>query len=269
MTTPGATMRTRTALLAAAAAASLAACADDPIYMEPTAPIEVEVGADAVDGVASATASFPLPIRLEREEEAEVRAGRSEELGAQVPYVTVDDLDIEIEWRLENLSDTPALARVQLNGANELFEYVPADLVVDPEEDEPPPPLAGDTPIALEPLASFEGVFREDQLAEASLDLELMSRGGLSPFTAVLAVDERRGSFRDTGGVDIPKDAWASLIRLDLIVLADQHVLFEYNVRVRDHRDPELTHPLLLEAPAGELTTFAPTAVTLPPAEEP
>jgi hypothetical protein len=257
--------RLRASHLAALAILALAlalfpACTDDPIYLQPGAVIEV-----GADQASVATAQLTLPIRLERGDEATARAACSAELGGVVvPYVTVADLDLELEWIVKNLADATATVRIQLNGASELAAYDPSVLVVDPDEEEPPPPLMGDVPVVVPPLGTVGGAFREDQFAEASLDLELMSRGGLNPFTAVLAVDEARRDFTDTAGQLVPRAAWASIVRIDLVVVADQHVVLEYAVRVRDRRDPDLLHPLLFDAPGGELTSFSPTTVALP-----
>jgi hypothetical protein len=241
---------TRTLLVAALLAS---ACTDDPVYVESTGAIEV--GAD--DVTFTATSSTALPVRLEHQKEATCRAEKSAELGVMVPYVLRDDLDLSVEWTLKNLSDAPAVARVQLNGANEMFGYLPLAFVVDPEEEEAPPPLAGDVPFEMEPGETRDGVFREDELAEASLDLELITRGGVSPFAALLEVDEGMDEF-DAAGVAVPSDTYASLVRVDLVLVADQHMVLEYTIRVRDHRDPHLLHSELADAPPGELTAFAP-----------
>ena len=47
---------------------------------------------------------------------------------------------------------------------------------------------------------------------------------------------------------------------------ADQHMVLEYSVRVRDYRG--LLHPMLLQAPAGELQVFSPAdyVPAVPPA---
>jgi hypothetical protein len=246
------------------ALALLGACADDPTYVQPGVSVEVTGMEDPE--VPPAPVQVTLPIRLEEADERAERDERAAELGVIYPYVTVEDLDLEIEWTLKNLSDQPATARIQINGASELFAYDPTLFVIDPEEDESPPPLMGDVPYDLEPFATLGGVFREEDLAEAALDLELMGRGGISPFTALLEDDGKKAAFNAAEGPNVPKEAWASLIRFDVIVVADQHVVFEFAIRARDHRSPELLHPLLMDAPGGELTGFAPVTVA-PPAE--
>jgi hypothetical protein len=231
----------------------LGACADDPVYVQPAAALEVVQG----EGGGVATAQLILPIRLETEAEATARAERAAELGVDVPYVTRDDLDLSIEWTIKNLDPEPGLARIQVNGANEFFAYVPLAFVVDPEEEEEPPPLTGNIPLDVPGSGERSGVFQEDLMAEASLDLELITRGGESPFAALLAVQESIGQIR-SGAALIPRDAFASLVRFDLTFLADRHMVLEYAVRVRDHRDLSLLHDRLTDAPPDQLTAFAP-----------
>jgi hypothetical protein len=227
------------------------ACSDDPVYVQPDAALE------AMGDETAAIAQLTLPIRLESEAEAAARAGRAAELGVQVPYVTRDDLDLSIEWTIKNLDGMEGVARIQVNGANEFFAYVPGAFVVDPDEEEVPPPLTGDIPLVIPGSGQRSGVLQEDLLAEASLDLELITRGGRSPFAALLAVQESIKQF-NAGGVEVPRDAFASLVRFDIAFLANRHMVLEYAVRVRDHRDPSLLHDRLTDAPAGQLTTFAP-----------
>ncbi|HTE55706.1 MAG TPA: hypothetical protein VK698_32850 [Kofleriaceae bacterium] len=245
------------------AAGGLAGCADDPIYVQPSAALELVPGEG--DEAAAVTAQLVLPVRLEREDEAAARTTRSGELGIQVPYVTRDDLDLSIEWTIKNLDQEPGVARIQVNGANEFFTYVPTAFVTDPEDEEEPPPLVGNVPLEIPAGGERSGVFQEDLLAEASLDLELITRGGRSPFAALLKIDEYRVEIDASDGTIIPGDAFASLVRFDLAFLADRHMVLEYAVRVRDHRDPPLLHDELTDAPPDQLTAFAPADFAPPP----
>lgn len=240
----------------AALAALAAGCADDPVYVQPPAGLELIPGEGGQEDLG-VTAQLVLPIRLEREEEAAARAERAAELGIDVPYVTRDDLDLSIEWTLKNLDAEPGVARILVNGANEYFAYVPSAFVTDPEDEEEPPPLTGNVPLEVPGAGERQGVFQEDLLAEASLDLELITRGARSPFAAMLKTDEYRDEF-DAAGAVVPRDAFASLVRIDLTFVADRHMVLEYTVRVRDHRGPPLLHDDLTDAPPEELTVFAP-----------
>jgi hypothetical protein len=241
-------------------AGGLGACADDPVYIPSAAALEFTPGDEAVP----ATAQLVLPIRLETEKEATARADRAAELGALVPFVTRDDLDLSVEWTIRNLDPDPGIAFIDVNGANEFFAYVPLAFVEDPEEEEEPPPLCGNVPLEIAGDGRRSGVFQEDLLAEASLDLELITRGGVSPFAALLTVDESLTEI-DAGGAALPRDAFASLIRLDVDFRADRHMTLEFEVRARDHRDPPLLHDDLSAAPPEELTQFAPADFAPPP----
>jgi hypothetical protein len=235
------------------------ACTDDPIYVEPADSLTASPGDEGM-----AIAQLTLPIRLETEVEATARAERSASLGIEVPFVTRDDLDLSLEWRIRNLDAEPGIARIHVNGANEFFAYVPDAFVVDPEEEETPPPLSGNVPLDIPGGATLSGVFQEDLLAEASLDLELITRGGTSPFAALLAIHESRDQIT-AGEAVIPRDAFASLVRFDLTFVASRQMVLEYAIRARDHRDPPLLHERLADAPAEELTVFAPADFAPPP----
>jgi hypothetical protein len=229
-----------------------AACAEDPQYLRPEAGIEVS----GDDQAAPPLTQFILPIRPEKEEEATARAERAAALGIEVPFVRRDDLGLSIEWTVSNPGDQPGTARIHINAGNEWYRYVPANFVVDPEEDEEPPPLLGGVPIEVPAGRAVSGVFREDQLAEAALDLELMSRGTTNPFAAILQVDEETRAFADPAGLEIPAEAFAALVLFDIELRAEQPMALRFAVRVRDRRD--LLHDQRLAAAADELTTFAP-----------
>ncbi len=233
-------LKTRTVLFGALAL-SLSACTEDPLYIQPVNTLEVNDNGSP----GTATAQITLPIRDDlTREEMEERADLVMELGvtdADIPFVRRDDLAISIEWTVRNEADVDGTMRIDVNGSNEYVEYVPALFVVDEEEMEEPPPLLGDVPIIVPAGDTISGVFREDQLFEAAIDLELIGRANpaLSPFAAVLEVHEDMTEF-DMGGVTIPEKLFASMIRFDLSLEADTHMVMEFAVRVRDSRDPDL-----------------------------
>jgi hypothetical protein len=266
MTMKGARMRTRSLIIAGCCAGALAGCTDDPQYLQPQQALEVGVP-DSM--VTTATAQIVLPIRVELEEEGTERAELAAELGVEVPYVRLDDLSVSIEWSIKNLEEVDGTARIMVNGGNEYFYYVPNVFVVDPEEDEEPPPLMGDIPLVIPAGGIRTGVFREDQLLEAAIDLELITRGATNPFAAVLQIHEDTTEIVDPGGGPaVPREAFAHLVLLDLAFTANRHMVLEYTVRVRDHRRPGLLHAELLDADPGELTGFAPAMFTPPPPAE-
>jgi hypothetical protein len=261
----------------------VAGCANDPVYIP--APASLEAG--TMD-VPEATASLMLPIKTETTEDAATRAMRTAALnGVEVPYVKVGDLEVSIEWTIRNLDAMPGTAKIQLNGANEVFAYVPALIMIGDDDEAPPPPgLEGDVPLHVEAGATLSGLFREDQLREASIDLDQITRGNVNPFAATLTISKNADLFQpmtapipndpanpdagyhqDPVGDPVPREAFRQLIRIDLIFRPERHMVLEYTVRVRDVRGimHELLDAAVTQAP-DELTMFAPTdyAVTAP-----
>jgi hypothetical protein len=216
-----------------------------------------------------------LPIRLEKADEMMERAAQTELLGVEVPYVKVGDIEVSVEWTITNLDAmNEGLATVQLNGANEVFAYNP-DLIVlgDPDEVPPAPGLDGDIPLHIPAGARVQGLFREDQLREASIDLDQITRANLNPFAATLQVHKNLELFQPMSplmpGVDdyvqtpvgdpIPREAFRQIIRVDLVFKPDRHMTLDYAIRVRDTRGimHELLDAAVTERP-DELTMFMP-----------
>jgi hypothetical protein len=257
----------------------LAACAGDPRYLP--GPANLEVGGGPGDpGVASASLSLPfdeatLTGAAYARERARLLAAINARLDPQLtdeqlPLVRLDQLAISVEWTIRNLADQDGHARILLGGGNPLYRYLPDAFVLDAEEDETPPPLLGNIPIPVPARGDVAGVFREDQLREAAIDLELITRGGLNPFAAILALHQDITSTADVPFIPYPPDqdpppapppplpieAFGHLVQLDLTFVADRHMVLEYVVRVRD---PDgLLHRELLAAPAGEVLIFMP-----------
>ena len=256
-------MAPRVAAVAALIVAA-SACVNDPAYIQPADPVEVAIPGSDID---IATTSLLLPVRTETDMEAADRAAVAEQLGVDVPFVRLEDIDMQLEWTLKNLSDAEASARIHVNAANEWFAFVPLAFVIDPEEDPEPPPLMGDTPVQVPALGTITGTFREDQLREAAIDLELITRGATNPIAAVLNIHEEMKEFSNVEGTTVPLNAFAHIIRLDIELRSAQHMVLEFALRVRSD-DRTLLHDELLTAPTAELTTFAPADFVPPPPEE-
>ena len=250
-----------TAALALLAGIASAGCETGPRYVDP--PLFVEVGIpDSM--ITFATAQVVLPMRLETEDEALERAALSAEYGVPVPFVRLDDISVSIEWTIRNLDDNPGTAELHVNGGTEYFYYVPLNFVIDPDEDEEPPPLMGGIPMEVPALGTISGVLREDQVYEASLDMELISRGGTNPFAAILQQhDDVQEAVDPATGMTIPRATFGHLVVYDIGLQANRHMILEFTLRVRDER--ELLHELLLDADAGELTGFMPAEFVPPP----
>ncbi len=252
-------------------------CANDPVYIP--SPTNLEAGVDADGELSVGRSQLALPIDLETAADAATRAARTATLGVDVPYVKLGDVEVSVEWVIKNLEAMDGDALIQLNGANELFEYNP-DLIVLSDDDEAPPTpgLDGDIPIHIPANGLVSGLFREDQVREASIDLDQITRGNVNPFRALLTVSKNVEFFQPLTAYDpampevaqvptgepIPREAFRQLIRFDLVFKPTRHMVLEYTVRVRDVRG--IVNAQLLDAPPGELQVFAPQPFTVTPA---
>lgn len=255
-------------------------CANDPQYLP--APMTLEAGQDdGMGGLSQATSSLMLPIKPETMKDATARMALADKLGVMVPYVKVGDIAIEVDWTVTNLDDTPGQFKVELNGANEWFIYDPTVVIpIVPGDDEQPPTpgLQGDIPIDVPANGQVDGLFREDQVLEASIDCDQVTRGNVNPFAATLTVNKNDPSFQPLStpvlptaampdpppqtpmGTVIPRAAFASLIRLDLVFKPDHHMQLEYTVRVRDQRG--IVDDKGIASPASEIVMFMPAMYT-------
>jgi hypothetical protein len=223
------------------------------------------------DGNLVGLGSLHVPVKPEADWKPDDRQRRGElqmdvdPSGAvAVPIYRLEHYELSVEWRVTNNADAPGTFRVDLDGANEEFTYDPAAIMVADDEDPPAPPLAGDIPIDIDAGASVEGVFREDQLREAAIDLDQITRGNVNPFAATLTTSKTATSFQpvtpydpvtETGGApdgpEVPAAAFRQLVRVDLRFRPDRDMVLEYTLRIREHI--EVIHEEGLNAPAGEL----------------
>lgn len=260
-----------------ALAVLLAACANQPQYV-PCAPMgaapnDVCQFTTADDGMGTliGTGSLHVPVKPEADWKASDRRRRMElqmevdPSGAiAVPIYRLEHYDLSVEWTVRNLEASPGTFRVSLNGANEEIAYDPMMIMLGDEDDPPAPPLAGNIPFDIGPNATVEGVFREDQLREAAIDLDQITRGNINPFAATLTISRHAASFQpvtaydpltETGGEPVgpavPAAAFRQLIRVDLTLTASRMMEIDYTIRLREH--VEIIHEAGLNAPAGEL----------------
>ncbi len=240
-------------------------CTPAPVYLP--GPVVLEAGLDVGAGTLSeARASLQIPVVLESDDDRREREQLQREVDPSlvVPYVRSGDLEISVEWRVQNLTDQPGDARIHLNGANQFFSYEPALVILSNDEDDPPaPPLLGDIPIAVGPRSEVRGEFREDELREAAIDLDQITRANVNPFRATLTPDRHKAGIdiltaltydaqgepqpQTATGVSIPAAAIAQLLRIDLVFRPNRQMKMWFSVRVRDLRG-DLLHELAGDA---------------------
>ncbi len=266
----------------------LVGCTNDPIYLP--SPQGLTGGEPGMDGPSEARGSVQIPVNTETMKDATNRARRQALIDAasEIPYIAVDDLEVSVEWTIKN--NDPAMAgsaRIQLNGANQFFEYDPRLVILSADDEAPPSPgLAGDIPLDIPAGGTLSGLFREDELREASIDLDMITRARVNPFRATLVIDKNRTEFAEMTaltydangepeaqmetGLEFPREAFAQLLRVDLVFKPDRPMVLEYTVRVRDVRG-EIVHELALAAftdpvGMGELQPFMPAQFAVAPA---
>lgn len=256
--------------------AGVVACnANDPLYIQAPMTMEAGLSDPTMMGLTQAKASLQLPIKTETAADKKARDALAAKLAPiLVPYVKVGDLEIDVEWTIKNLDTKPGQARIQLNGASEFFSYDPSIInLAPPDAEDPPktPGLAGDIPIDVPASGSVSGLFTEDELREASIDLDSVTRGNVNPFRAVQLVNKDELSFQpltapvlDAQGMitqspmgpPVLRAQFAEMVRIDLVFKPDRHMTLDFNVRVRDLRG--IMHDLLLAAKPAELQMFNP-----------
>lgn len=254
----------------------LVACnANDPVYIQAPMTLEAGVPDPAGMGLTQGKVSLQLPIKTETAADKAKRDALAARLAPiLVPYVRVGDLELDVEWTIKNLDKEPGQVKIQLNGANEFFSYDPSIIILAPPDAEDPPKtpgLTGDIPIAVPGGGTVSGLFTEDDLREASIDIDQVTRGNINPFRAVQTVSKNALSFQPMTppavnaageitqspmGPPVPREAFAQMVRVDLVFKPDRHMTLSFNVRVRDLRG--IMHELLLSAPAAELQMFDP-----------
>jgi hypothetical protein len=262
-------MRARSLL----AFAVLAAACNNPRYVPENRPLDAMTAPPAMAGmmqtdILSDTDLFVLPIRQPTDKEAQALVGEQNKLGLPmaVPWVGVRDVELQIDWTLKNLESKDITARITINGGNEFGDYDKAlfvDPTAPPADQTPPPDLLGGGKFF--PLAANEvrnGVFREDELREAALDLEAITRypapgaGMNEPFMVLV----RHSSASTVGLEGIPSgDITPAMVRLNILLEATGHAVLDYSVRVRENGSPRDK----LAAP-GDPNLYVSTAATLP-----
>jgi hypothetical protein len=216
---------------------ALAAGCNDPTYIPGAKTLATM--ADAMGMIASDSDTFIVPIR--RPNAAEQTARQDEQqakmLPMAVPWVGVRSLPVQVQYTIKNVDSVPAKAFFTASGGSEFGIYNPADFV-DPNDPEAiaPPPLLGGTPIDLAPGESRTLTFREDDVAEAAVDVEAIVRyPGPGDQTIPFQVLTRRSDVDPIGTQMIPKDnVTPQMIIFTFTLAADAKVTAEYDVRVRN-----------------------------------
>jgi hypothetical protein len=116
------------------------------------------------------------------------RQMESDRLGYEVPWLREDRVHVEILYAVTNQDDRDGMFTVGLDGASEFTRYDQAEIAAAFEAAGEDPVLISLVQMKPEELGAgktFKGTIREDDLHEASLDIDAMGRF-MAPFAAVL-----------------------------------------------------------------------------------
>lgn len=259
-------------------------CANDPEYVQCGATDTMDVcaldtaNATGSGDAAAARGSLHVPVMPPDMNlmKAQMDLQATMPAGVMVPLYRIDQYDLSVEYSIKNLDNKDGQFKVQLNGANEEAAWDPSMIVPADNEAPPTPGLAGDVPTDIPAMGTYDGVFREDQLLEAAIDLDQITRANVNPFAATLIVNKNDPSIQPLSaqqppppgsnqappqmptGPAIPRAAFRQFVRVDMVLKTlGPHLTMTYSLRIRPHVD-KVIHPMAMDAPAAEITIYDP-----------
>ena len=221
---------------------------NNPTYFSPPmGPVETGGMGGEVTGVVT------LPFRTPNEQESAKLEEASSALGFRSPWLRRDRVAISVQYSVTNLSDQDGTAQILVDGANELTSYdraaIRAGQMMATNEEMEVLSLITGKPFAVPAGKTVSGVVREDDFAEAELDLDAIGRW-MAPAAAVLI---NASEVNPIGLEAVPPNVvLPALFRVAVTVVASRPVSLDFLVRVRDTASQLLV-------PGGEGDPFAPT----------
>jgi len=131
---------------------------------------------DIEEQIYEVRARVPLPILAPTPTEASSLAGESMEPYPHAPWLTIDEMKVQLSYTLTNLDDEEHVVEILVDPWNEFASYYPGLLAVDPEEGEYIPNLSAiNSRVLLAPRSQGErsrlhGVFTFDDMEEMARD---------------------------------------------------------------------------------------------------
>ena len=144
----------------------------------------------------------------------------------RLPWVTLHDLDLQLDWALTNEGSVPLVAMITLNGVNEFHYYAPG-----PENFH-----QWERRVAVAPGQRVHGSVTELELDEVAIDLATVVNGAPN---SNLVVEARSQSSRDERVRAFIPAVIPGLvgIRAGLETGAAVPLTLELSIRVQDHGD--------------------------------
>jgi len=175
------------------------------------------------------------------QERMDLQKARDAANPVKVPWISRDHVHVELSYTVKNLDTMPGVFNVSVDGATEFIKYdevVVAAAIAAGNDNTTYLPLMQSRPQMLDAGKTYAGLFREDDFAEAELDLDAMDQF-MGNFAALLT---NRSDVNPTGLEMVPKNTVVpAMIEADVTFTADRPMLLTYMVRVRDD-DDQLWH---------------------------
>jgi hypothetical protein len=250
-------------LLALAALAGLSAgCGiNNPTYFTPPMGA-VESGQPDAGG--EITSVVTLPFRGPTDVESAKLDQDSANLGFREPWLRRDQVAVSVEYTVTNLDTKDGKAQILVDGADEFSSYdraaINAAIAMQALNNEDKPvvlSLIQGIPFEVPAGGSTGGTIREDDFAEAELDLDAIGRWMATPASVLI-------NFSEVNGVGLDKVPAAEVVpamfKVAVTLVTDLHMRLDFLVRVRDSKNRllDLDH-------AGDAFAPQPKAYTPPP----
>jgi hypothetical protein len=233
---------------------------NNPTYFTPPMGA-VETGQP--DAGAESASVVVLPFRQPNDTERSKLDEETAAFGFQAPWLRRDQVAISIQYSITNLGMRAGKAQIYVDGSNEFTTYdraaiqAAAQAAAMDNEEAVVLPLLQTIPVELAPGETKTGTIREDDFAEAELDLDAIGRW-MAPPAAVLINASEVNSI----GLDRvpPNEVVPAMYQLNVALVAQERMKLDFLVRVRDSRERllDLDH-------AGDAYAPKPMGYTPPP----
>jgi hypothetical protein len=237
---------------------------NNPTYFTP--PVgAIETGQG--DGGAESASVVVLPFRSPTDDENARLGQDSDALGFKAPWLRRENVAISVQYSITNLDQRSGKAQIYVDGANEFTTYDRAALQAAAQaaamnnDQVVVLPLIQTIPVEVAAGETKTGTIREDDFAEAELDLDAIGRW-MAPPAAVLI----NASEVNAVGLERvpPNEVVPAMFQLNVALVAQRHMRLDFLVRVRDSRQRLLDLAHAGDAFAPKPMGYTPPAPTAP-----
>jgi hypothetical protein len=250
----------RVLLLAIVVVAGAGCGVNNPTYFTPP---NGAVESGQPDAGGEVTSVVTLPFRGPTDVESAKLDQDSDSLGFRAPWLRRDQVAVSVQYTVTNLDKKDGVAQILVDGANEFSSYdraaINAALAMQVNNRDKPVVLSliQGIPFSVPAGGSVSGTIREDDFAEAELDLDAIGRWMAVPAKVLINYSE----VRNVGLEKVPpSEVVPAMFRVAVTLVTDLHMRLDFLVRVRDSKNRllDLEH-------AGDAFAPQPKGYTPPP----